>query len=83
MIRPRHRGRRKLLGHVRAHEAVIGNETWYGDSPPSLGKAFTAKKTANRHVVVLQDHPASNPKKNSEGRQQAARRARMTVYTTD
>ena len=39
--------------HVRAHEAVINNEFWYGDGPPSLGKSFTAKKTAERHADVV------------------------------
>ena len=39
--------------HVRAHEAVINNEFWYGDGPPSVGKSFTAKKTAERHADVV------------------------------
>jgi hypothetical protein len=39
--------------HVRAHEAIITNEFWYGDGPPSLGKSFTAKKTAERHRAVV------------------------------
>jgi hypothetical protein len=39
--------------HVRAHEAVVTNEFWYGDGPPSLGKSFTAAKTADRHAEVV------------------------------
>jgi hypothetical protein len=39
--------------HIRAHEAVISHEYWYGDGPPSLGKSFTAKKTAERHAAVV------------------------------
>ncbi len=39
--------------HVRAHEAVVTNEFWYGDGPPSLGKSFTATKTAERHRAVV------------------------------
>lgn len=39
--------------HVRAHEAVVTNEHWYGDGPPSLGKSFTAGKTAERHAAVV------------------------------
>jgi len=38
--------------HVQAHEAVIGNELWYGDQPPSLGQGFTAADTAERHATV-------------------------------
>ena len=40
--------------HVRAHEQIIGNENWYGDDAPSLGRSFTAKKTAERHQDVVQ-----------------------------
>jgi hypothetical protein len=40
--------------HVRAHEEIIDNENWYGDAAPSLGKSFTAKKTAERHQDVVQ-----------------------------
>jgi uncharacterized protein (UPF0212 family) len=39
--------------HVRAHEAVVANEFWYGDGHPSLGKTFTAKKTTERHAAVV------------------------------
>jgi len=39
--------------HVRAHEAVINNEFWYGDGPPSLGKSFTAARTAERQRDVV------------------------------
>jgi hypothetical protein len=40
--------------YVRAHEEIINNEHWYGDAAPSLGKSFTAKKTAERHQEVVQ-----------------------------
>jgi hypothetical protein len=39
--------------HVRAHEAVVTNEFWYGDGLPSLGKSFTAKRTAERQADVV------------------------------
>jgi hypothetical protein len=39
--------------HVRAHEAVVTNEHWFGDGPPTLGKSFTAKKTAERQADVV------------------------------
>lgn len=39
--------------HVRAHEAVVTSEFWFGDGPPSLGKSFTAGKTAERHAAVV------------------------------
>lgn len=39
--------------HVRAHEAVIDNEAWYGDGLPDLGKAFTAAMTAKRHTLLI------------------------------
>ncbi len=39
--------------HVRAHEAVVVNEFLYGDGPPTLGKSFTAARTAERHADVV------------------------------
>lgn len=39
--------------HVRAHEAVVTNEFWYGDGPPTLGKSFTAAKTDERQADVV------------------------------
>jgi len=39
--------------HVRAHEAVVTNEFWYGDGSPYLGPSFTAKKTAERQADVI------------------------------
>jgi hypothetical protein len=39
--------------HVRAHEAIVTNKYGYGDGSPSLGPAFTAKKTAERHAQVV------------------------------
>ena len=48
-----HRSQRKFRSHIRAHEAVINNEDWYGDGPPSLGKFFTAGKTEKRQTEVL------------------------------
>ena len=41
------------MAHIRAHEAVVTNEFWYGDGPPTLGKSFTAAKTAERHADVV------------------------------
>ena len=41
------------MTHIRAHEAVVTNEFWYGDGPPSLGKSFTAGKTAERNTAVV------------------------------
>ena len=32
---------------------MVNNEFWYGDGPPSLGKSFTAKKTAERHADIV------------------------------
>jgi hypothetical protein len=40
--------------HIRAHEEIINDERWYGDEAPSLGRCFTAKKTAERHQEVVQ-----------------------------
>jgi hypothetical protein len=40
--------------HVRAHEAVVTNEFWYGDGPPFLGSSFTAEETAKRHRAVIE-----------------------------
>jgi hypothetical protein len=38
--------------HVRAHQAVIANEHWYGDGPLRLKASFSAAKTAERHAAV-------------------------------
>lgn len=38
--------------HMQAHAAVI-HEAWYGDGPPSFGKAFTAAETAKRNTLVI------------------------------
>ena len=35
------------------HLTVMNNELWFGDGPPSLGKAFTAAETAKRHTLVI------------------------------
>jgi hypothetical protein len=40
------------VAHIRAHEAVVTNEFWFGDGPPFLG-SFTAKKTAERHADIV------------------------------
>jgi hypothetical protein len=40
--------------HVRAHEAVVTNEFWYGDGSPVLGPSFTEKKTAERNADVVE-----------------------------
>ena len=42
-----------FLNHVRAHEALVTNEFWYGDAPPLLGAAFSAEKNAERHADVV------------------------------
>lgn len=43
----------KLNKRVRAHEAVIGNEYWYGDRPPLMHPSLSAKKTAKRRADVV------------------------------
>jgi hypothetical protein len=43
----------RLIKHVRAHEAVIGNEYWYGDGPPLMHPSLSAKKTAGRRAEVV------------------------------
>jgi len=40
--------------HAQAHEAVTGNEAWYGDKPPDLGQGFTAADAAERHTTVTE-----------------------------
>jgi len=47
------RSQSRSVAHIRTHEAVVTNEFWYGDGPPSLGKSFTAGKTAERHAAVV------------------------------
>jgi uncharacterized C2H2 Zn-finger protein len=41
------------VAHIRAHEAVVTNEFWYGDGPAALGKSFTSAKTAERQADVI------------------------------
>jgi hypothetical protein len=43
----------EFRAHVRAHEAVIGNELWYGDQAPDLGEGFSAADTAERTTTVI------------------------------
>jgi hypothetical protein len=43
----------KFNSHVRAHEAIVSNEVWYGDQPPSLGPGFSAAKAQERTTSVL------------------------------
>jgi hypothetical protein len=40
--------------HKHAHEEVVDNEHWYGDGKPSFGKAFSAKKTADRQNTIIE-----------------------------
>jgi hypothetical protein len=40
--------------HVRAHEEVIGNEHWYGDDLPDLGKGFSVAETQDRYITVME-----------------------------
>jgi hypothetical protein len=44
----------RFKSHVRAHEEVTSNETWYGDQPPSLGPGFSAAKAKERTSTVTQ-----------------------------
>ena len=39
--------------HVRAHEEITSNETWYSDQPPDLGPGFSAAKAQQRTSTVL------------------------------
>jgi hypothetical protein len=48
------RPKSRFRDHVRAHEAVISNEFWFSDKPPSLGRGFTAADTAKRTTTVTQ-----------------------------
>ena len=36
--------RPSFKAHARVHEEVLGNETWFGDGEPVMGKQFTAGK---------------------------------------
>jgi len=40
----------RLIKHIHAHEAVIGNEYWYGDEPPLMHPSLSARKTAQRRA---------------------------------
>jgi hypothetical protein len=43
----------RLIKHLGAHEAVIGNEYWYGDGQPLMHPSLSAKKTAKRRSDVV------------------------------
>jgi hypothetical protein len=62
----------RLSKHLRAHEAVVGNEYWYGDGPPLMHPSLSAKETAERRADVV-DILLKAAKKNkaSEDRDQA------------
>jgi hypothetical protein len=45
--------RAKSIKHVHVHEAVIGNEGWYGDGPPLMHPSLSAAKTAKRQVNLV------------------------------
>jgi hypothetical protein len=52
---PRFCGTRpKFQTHVQAHEAVLNNESWYGDKPPNLGQGFSAAEAAERRTTVME-----------------------------
>jgi len=46
--------RPKFRTFIHEHQEVINNERWYNDGPPLLGKAFSKKKTIQRHHKVLE-----------------------------
>jgi hypothetical protein len=39
--------------HVSAHEAVLANESWFGDGIPVIGKQFTAEKAKERKADII------------------------------
>jgi hypothetical protein len=45
--------RLRLTKHVRAHEAVIAEEYWYGDGPPLMHPSLLASNTAKRRADVV------------------------------
>jgi hypothetical protein len=46
-IRPRFRA------HQKAHKTVISHERWFRKGEPLLGKAFSVKKTVQRHATLI------------------------------
>ena len=38
---------------MRAHKTVIANERWFRKGEPILGRAFTVKKTVQRHAALI------------------------------
>jgi hypothetical protein len=39
--------------HQKAHEEVLANEFWFGDSAPVIGKQFTAAKAKERKTEII------------------------------
>ena len=59
----------RFKAHARAHQEVVGNEHWYGDEPPGLGKGYTAADTEERHAAVSEVllRAAKNAENNDAG----------------
>ena len=39
--------------HQKAHQEVLGNELWFSDGEPVIGKQFTAAKAQERNVLLI------------------------------
>jgi hypothetical protein len=63
----------RLIRHVRAHEAVIAEEYWYGDRPPLLHPSLSAKKTAKRRADVVDILLNAGKKSKASGDRKRAR----------
>jgi hypothetical protein len=64
----------RLIKHIHAHEAVIGNEYWYGDEPPLMHPSLSARKTAQRRADLEDILEKAATKSRSKGDGKQARR---------
>jgi hypothetical protein len=69
--------------HVHAHEEVINNEAWYGDGKPSPGKAFTAKRTAERQNKLIKILQRAANKAEKTGNPKLAQRYQNLIDKLD
>ena len=73
----------KLTRHVHAHDAVIGNEYWYGDGPPLMHPSLSARKTAQRKADVVDLLEKASQRSNAKGDRKQARQFRRLAKELD
>jgi hypothetical protein len=73
----------RLSKHLRAHEAVIDNEYWYGNGSPLMHPSLSAKKTAERRVDVVDLLEKATKKSEALGGRNQARVLKRLAHKID